>query len=317
MTTANENLRRADVTLAQLASNGGLLSPEQTSTFFDLVVDEPTILNQIRRVDMATSEQRINKIGLGGRLLHGASQTGGQEDNGTNGRYLAKNKRAAPTTSQIVMNTREVIAEMRIPYEVLEDNIEGQNYEQHMMRLMAQRGALDLEELCLFGDKTIDPAVDDFLCLQDGFIKRATAHQVDNAAAGPDDDMITQALLAMPQQYLRYLPQMRAWISQANKIKFQASRIKRNTALGDASVVGNLNLISQGLQIEPAPSLAADGSGTKGLITFPQNLIIGFQRQITLEYDKDIRSREYIIVLTMRIALQVEDSNALVLLKNI
>lgn len=315
MTTANENLQRADVALAQLEANGGLLDAEQTNTFIDLVVDQPTILRQVRQVRMAAPEMKINKIGLSGRLLRAATQTGGQEDNGTNGRYLAKNKRSAPTTSQIEMATKEVIAEVRIPYEVLEDNIEGQSFEAHIMRLIAERAALDLEELALFGDTA--NVADDFLALQNGWIKRAAAHSVDNASGGADDEMITTALLAMPQQYLRYLPQMRAFISQANKIKFQASRIGRQTALGDASVVGNMDLYSQGLKIEESPMMAADGVGNKGLITNPKNLIWGVQRKLTIETDKDIRSREYIIVLTMRIAQQIEDANAVVRLVNI
>ena len=315
MTTANANLQRADIALANLASNGGLLNPEQTETFIDLVVDEPTLLNQVRQVRMAGPEQRINKIGLSGRLLRAATQTGGAQDSGANARYLPANQRSAPTTSQITMTTKEIIAEVRIPYEVLEDNIEGDNLEQHIMRLIAQRAALDLEELSLFGDTA--NATDSFLALHNGYMKRSTAHVVDNASAGPNDALITNALLALPQQYLRYLPQMRAFISQANKIKFQASRIARVGALGDASVVGNLDLYSQGLKIQEAPSLAADGTGKLGLITFPNNLIFGIQRKLTIETDKDIRSREYVIVLTMRVALNIEDTNAVVKLTNI
>lgn len=320
MTTANANLQRADLALSDLSANGGLLSPEQTNTFIDMVVDQPTILKQVREVRMTGPTAKINKIGMSGRMLRAATQTGGANDNGSNDRYLAKAKRSAPTTSQIEMSTKEVIAEIRIPYEVFEDNIEGDNFEMHVMRLIAERAALDLEELALFGDTT--NATDDFLALHNGYMKRATAHVVDNAAAGANDAMITTSLLAMPQQYLRYLPQMRAFISQANKIKFQASRIARQTALGDASVVGNMALVSQGLTIEEAPMLASDtlavgGAGKKGLITNPKNLIFGIQRHLTIETERDIRSREFVIVLTMRIALNVEDSNAVVKLINI
>lgn len=315
MTTNNATIARADIALAQLASNGGLLDAEQTNTFIDMVLDQPTILKQVRQVRMTAPEMKINKIGLSGRLLRAAVQTGGAEDNGTNSRYLPKNQRSAPTTSQIEMATREVIAEVRIPYEVLEDNIEGQALEAHIMRLIAERAALDLEELALFGDTA--NATDSFLALQNGWLKRFTAHIVDNAGGGANDELITDALLAMPQQYLRFLPQMRAFISQANKIKFQASRIARQTALGDASVQGNLDLYSQGLKIEEAPMLAADNVGDKGIFTNPKNLIWGVQRKLTVETDKDIRSREYIIVLTMRVAQQIEDANAGVKLINI
>jgi hypothetical protein len=51
---------------------------------------------------------------------------------------------------------------------------------------------------------------------------------------------------------------------------------------------------------------------TDMLFTFPKNLIFGVQRDIMIETDKDIRSRVLIIVLTMRIALQIEEADAAV-----
>jgi hypothetical protein len=56
---------------------------------------------------------------------------------------------------------------------------------------------------------------------------------------------------------------------------------------------------------------------SKGLYTDPLNLIFGIQRQVSMEFDKDITSRVYIIVLTARIAFQVEETNALVQYQNI
>lgn len=117
--------RKADMALADLTANGGLLLPEQNDTFIRKLIDAPTFLRAVRSHPMNAPEERINKIGFGGRILRAASQTGGQEDNGTNGRYLAKADRSAPTTSQISMATKEIIAEIRLPYEVFEDNIEG------------------------------------------------------------------------------------------------------------------------------------------------------------------------------------------------
>lgn len=316
MTTSNENLQRADIALAQLASNGGLLDPEQANTFIDLVMDEPTLLKEIRQVRMAAPSMKINKIGLAGRVLRAATQVGGAEDNGTNGRYLAKSKRTAPVTSQIQMDTKEVIAEVRIPYEVLEDNIEGDKLEEHILRLIAAQVSLDLEELLLFGDTS---NADEYLALFDGFLKRSSLHIVDNANSGANDTMITNALLAMPQKYLRNLAAMRGYMSIANRIKFQQSRIVRQTAMGDASVTNapDVPLYSGGLIVRPVNTLATDNLGKRGLVTDPRNLIFGIQRKITIETDKDIRSREYVIVLTARVASQIEDTNGVVQLINI
>lgn len=55
----------------------------------------------------------------------------------------------------------------------------------------------------------------------------------------------------------------------------------------------------------------------KGLFCNPLNLIMGVQRDISMEYDKDITARVYIIVVTARVAFQIEEDDAVVLYTNI
>lgn len=314
MTTRNENLMRADLAISDLNTNGGLLQPEQANAFIDLILDQPTILPQCRVVRMGAPSVKINRIGFGSRILRAANQSGGAQDSGANTRYVAAADRAKPTTSQITLTSSEVIAEVRLPYEVLEDNIEGTSIEQHIMRLIAERAALDLEELFLWGDTTSGDA---YLALQDGMLKRATSHIVDNASAGVSPDTFVNALLAMPQKYLKFLPQMKGFISVANTIKYRQKVSQRIGGYGDSAVQSDIPLAAQGLKLEGAPSLAVDNIGATGLVTFPQNLLWGIRRDISVETDKDIRSREYVIVLTMRIGTQIDVADAVVKITNI
>lgn len=316
MTTRNENLLRADIAIGQLDTNGGLLEPQQANAFIDLILDQPTILPQVRVVRMNAPEVKINRIGFGQRILRAAVQAGGANDDGSNDRYVRKADRSAPTTSQIKLNDSEVIAEVRIPYEVLEDNIEGQSLEAHIMRLIAERAALDLEEWALWADTGLAGS-DPFLGLQDGWMKRATSHVADNASAGINPDLFTNAMIALPQKYLRNLPQMRGFVSMANTLKYRSNVSKRWTGYGDSALQQDVPLMAHGLRIEGAPMLAAAQDGTSGLVTFPQNLLWGIRRDITIETDKDIRSREYVIVLTLRAAVQIDDVDAVVKLTNI
>lgn len=315
MTTENkELLKRADIALADLSANGGLLDAEQTEAFLDLIQEQPTILRQIRNVRMNAPERKINKIGFDSRILRAAVQTGGANDGGDNDRYVRKADRAKPSTSQITLATKEVIAEVRLPYEVLEDNIEGQAFESHLMRLIAERAAIDLEELALAGDTA---SADDYLALQDGYLKRITSHVVNNTNAGVSPDMFQAGLLALPQKYHRNLAQLKNWISVANSIKYRSLVSKRATGYGDAMLTTQQPIYAHGVTVEQAPMLAAVGSGNSGILTFPQNLIFGVQRDIRIETDKDIRSREYIIVLTARVALGIETEDAAVKYTNI
>ena len=312
--TNKEVLQRADIALADLSSNGGMLAPEQSNAFLDMVLEQPTILKQVRQVRMAGPERKINKIGFASRILRAASQTGGAEDNGSNSRYVAKADRSKPTTSQITLNTKEVIAEIRLPYEVLEDNIEGASLESHIMRLIAERAAIDLEELVLAGDTASGDA---YLALMDGYLKRMSSNVVNNASAGITPTLFKNGLLAMPQRYHRNLNQMKHFVSVANTIKYRDVVANRGTGYGDSMLTGTQPIYAYGVAVEQAPMLAAVGSGNQGLFTFPQNLLFGIQRDIRVETDKDIRSREYIIVLTCRVATQIEDEAATVKYTNI
>ena len=311
MASNQELARRADLVLADLNSNGGLLAPEQANTFIDMVMEEPTVLRQVRQERMNAPEKKINKIGFGSRILKAAPQgsTPFQQDNAINNRYLAAADRSKPTTSQITLQTKEVMAEVRLPYEVLEDNIEGQSFESHVMRLIAGRVAIDMEEYGLYADTASGDAL---LALQDGWLKRMTSHVVNNASAGVSPTMFQSGMLAMPQKYLRNIAQMKHIVSVANTIKYRGKVAERSTGYGDSMLTGSAPIYALGVQVEAAPMLAAQGTGNNGIFTYPQNLIFGIQRQIQVETDKDIRSREIIIVLTARVALQIEDEDATV-----
>lgn len=313
-TSASTLVSRADVALADLATNGGLLSPEQANQFIDFIYDEPTILKQARFIRMTGPQRKINRMGFGSRILRAARQTGSELDAGGNDRAVRAADRSAPTTSQIELNTSEVIAEVRIPYEVLEDNIEGESFEAHILRAIAQRTAIDLEELALWADTD---STDDYLALQNGWMKRASVHVLDNLDAGVSPDTFANALLQLPSKYLRNLPQMKAFISLANRIRYQQNVSKRQTGYGDAAVQSNIPLQAHGLTIEGAGMLDVHADGDQGLVTIPQNLIWGIQREITIESEKNIRTREYIIVVTARVALQVDDTAAIVRLDNL
>lgn len=309
-------LQRADLALADLSSNGGLLDAEQTNAFLDIIQESPTILKQVRFIRMTAPQRKINKIGFNSRILRAASQTGGANDDGSNDRYVRKADRAKPTTSQIQLSTEEVIAEVRLPYEVLEDNIEGQSMDAHIMRLIGERVAIDLEELALAGDTSLS-ATDAFLGLQDGYLKRITSHVVDNVSAGPTPALFDAGMLALPQKYHRSLPQMKHFISVANRIKYRSNVAKRATGYGDSALTQDIALFAAGVPIEAAPMLAATSNGTKGILTIPNNLIFGVQREVRVETDKDIRSREYIVVVTARVATQIEEEDAAVKYINI
>lgn len=303
-------IKKADLALADLAANGGLLLPEQTDQFIQTLINAPTIINTARVVTMNAPQKKINKIGFGSRILRPA----------TSATALADNQRAKPDLGQISLNTKEVIAEIHLPYDVLEDNIAGGNISAAMggsagglqdilVNLLGQRAALDLEELAILGDTT---SADAYLALCDGFLKRASNHVVDAAGASISKDIFKAAIKAMPDKYLRNRSELNFFTSVDAETEYRDTVANRVTGLGDAALVSANALAAFGSNIVAAPLMP----NTNGIYTNPNNLIFGIQRNINIEYDKDIRARKFIVVLTARVDFQIEEADAAVKIIN-
>jgi hypothetical protein len=309
-------IQKATITVGDLDTNGGALNAEQANRFIRTLIQEPTILRQVRTVEMSASVRNINKIVFSSAILRpGVSNTA-----------LTESDRSAPVTSQIVLTTDEVIAEVRLPYDVIEDNIERGSIGQHreggapgagggfidtILQLIAERAALDLENLALNGDTTLSG----LLGLQDGYIELMEdgGNISDAAGATVSKEVFKDAMKVMPDQYLRNRAALRHYVSQDQETEYRDTVANRSTAVGDSALQGFPGVFAFGVPVE-AVSLMPE---SKGIFTNPLNLLWGIQRNILLEWDKDITARVLIIVLTARVAIQIEETDAGVVYNNI
>lgn len=312
-----EKLQKADMLLADL-SNGGLLAVEQANTFIRNLIDQPTILRQMRTVTMNNPSMELNKIGFGKRILRAATEAtaladaavdGTSFDPSTSGEYRA---RAKPQTSKVTLNTKEVIAEVRISYSALEDSIERGNLEQTILALIAERAALDLEELIISGDTSLNTA-DPYLDMMDGVLKLASAHTVDADGAAISPIVFNNALKALPTKYRRNRAAMRFFTSMDVEQDYRLALSTRGTALGDAIVTGQQPVPVFGVGLQGVALMP----NSNVLFTDPKNLIFGIQRNIRIESEKLISEREVKIVLTARVAVAIEETDAVVKVTNL
>lgn len=310
MTQNAEIIRKADMALADLAT-AGLLNDEQTDRFVRKLMDSPTLLNSSRVVAMNAPKRKINKIGFGSRILRKA----------TSGVALDAADRVKPDLGQVVLDTDEVIAEIRLPYDVIEDNIERGNVSgamqagagglhQTIVDMIAERAALDLEELGLRGDTA---SGDTYLAMTDGWLKRVTSNIVNASGATISKDILKAGVKAMPDKYLRNRAALRQFFSVDNETELRDLYSNRQTALGDNSLQQAAPLYMHGSQVTAVPLMPS----ARGLFTDPKNLIFGIWRNVQIEYDKDITSRTFIIVLTARVGFQIEEEEAAVAYSNI
>jgi hypothetical protein len=295
-------VEKADLAVSNLSTDGGYLNPIQANTFIRMVQEQPTILNDVRMVPMNGPRMEINTIGFTSRILKAAPASG---------TALGASDRSAPTTDKIELLTTEIMAEVHLPYDVLEDNIERGNLEDTIMALVAERTSLDLEELIISGDT--EAGADAYLRLKDGIVKQSTSHVVDytdNPVETIDKSVFKAGIKAMPNKYMRNRPAMRFYVSPDVETEYADSLAGRLTALGDTRVETDYRagLSPYGVPIKAAALMPDD----KYIFTYPQNLIVGMQRQIMIETDRDIRTRMIIIVLTLRLDIKFETEDAVV-----
>lgn len=296
-------VEKAMITVADLISDGGYLNPEQANRFLRDVQDAPTLLNDVRFVRMNAPVRIIENVGFGSRILKAAPASG---------TALGSADRSKPTTGKITLTTKEVIAEIRLPYDVLEDNIERDNFEASLMSMIAERVALDLGELMVLGD---DTSLDTYLALFDGALQMATSHTAsiagDNSAVGKN--IFKQAILEMPTKYLKNRNAMNFYISPDNETEYRDITADRQTGYGDNTLQGHKPVMVFGVDVKHDIHVPDN----KMIFVDPKNLILGVQRQIMMESERLISERVIKFVVTLRIAIATETEDALVVITGI
>jgi len=185
-------IRKAAIETGSLSS--GLLNPEQAQKFIQQTF-EATNLNKLIRHEMRTAKTgEIDKIGIARRILRKKTEN---HDDGY---------RAGVETSQIEYATTAVRLPWEITEETLRENIEGQHLEQIITDLMTTQLGVDLEDLYLNGDESIESTNTDydFLKINDGWIKQISngGHVYD--ASGENNmslDLFYKTLKTLPNKY--------------------------------------------------------------------------------------------------------------------
>jgi HK97 family phage major capsid protein len=312
-TKAKDLLRKADMALSDLAT-GGLMNPEQSDSFIRILTQDTALLDDVRMMSMARPKMTVNKLDLATRALRVANQglitspLAGEE--GT--RALARADRTKITTSKVELDTYEVIAEVNLPYEVLEDNIEGGTIDQTRFQAtvldkLAERIRIDIEDVMLNGDTNSGDA---FLAERDGVLKQAVSHIVNNGGAALDAVTFNEMIQTLPDKFKRVINRYKFYVSHNKRLQYMMQVAQRQTGLGDAVLIGGdgTNFAPFGTPLKGAASMPSNSA----LMLDPTNILFGVQRNMRMEFDRDTRERVLIIVFTMRFDFKLEQEDMVV-----
>jgi hypothetical protein len=296
---------------------GGILAPEQARRFIDYVWDATVLAKDGRRVTMRANTIELEKVNVGERVIRAAAQADPTFQN------------AGATFTKVELTTKKIRLDWEVSTEALEDNIEGGALEDHLVRLMTNAFANDIEDLAINGDGTTGA----FLSIMEGFVHKSTttgdAHEALVTVANNEwtTDVMQQIITAMPRKYR----------ALKNNLKFYAGTdafqgiVKNNGTLADAiaeafvdrgpgtaanrqayldgqaqTFGGARTTRVLGVEVQEVPYYPAGYVD----LTFPQNRVWGFQRDITVnrQYVPKKDTIEYTVFI--RFGLQWEELDA-------
>lgn len=295
-------LAKADLALADLTSSGGLLQPAQAAKFMRIMIKSSRVLGMTTVVPMRSPKQLIEKIKFGSRILRA----------GTEATALAVGDRAKPDLSKVELNAQLFKAEVRLDNEVLEDNIERAELRQTIMQMMAERIALDTEEVVVSGD---DTSTDPFLAKFDGILIQATSHVVDAAGATISKTILKNMMRAMPSEFLRDKRALKFLTSVNAEIAYRDGLADRATQAGDKYLEQDVPAVYNGIGVVDVPLFPEASGGadqTQIILTDPKNVNVGIWRNIRVETDKLVSEGVLIIVATLRMDMKYAHEDAVV-----
>jgi hypothetical protein len=257
----------------------------------------------------------------------------------TEGDNTASN--AAVTFSKISLTTKKLRLDWELSTESLEDNIEGPDLEDHIARMMATQAGNDIEDVLLNGNTSLSS--DALYKAFDGVVKKSKAngHVVDAAGAGLSRAVFNSALKALPRKYKQRRTDLR-FLSGSNLIQDYlystsqniqnvnpqdiASGIIRGEVAPVSGPAGYVAPYAFGIPIVEVPLLPetqtgdyANATGSHGDVhlTFPNNVVIGVKRDVTVYRFFWPRKDSIEYTMYTRVGVQIEQADAWVVVKNV
>ncbi len=330
---SNEDILQKVITTSSIAGGTGpgegFLSIEQADHFIDHVWDAAVLWKEAEKRKMNSNTAEWQTARVGARIVRKATEA---VDTGEN---------AEASFTKVSLTTTKLRLDWEISAESLEDNIEGDDLDNHLLRLFSNQLAQDLEDLSINGDTTNTgvPLLSSF----DGWHKQALAQgHVRAAATGTGNGQLSrahfnQAIRALPAKYARNksdvkfyasTPLVQDYLFSQSESGIVPNEIIMGTLRQSPTPTGPAGYSTTfpfGYELKEVPMFdtefnelnAGTGSGVNDSTSYleftnPRNRIVGLQRQIQIhnEYVAKKDAIEYTVYVRFGVAWQNTDAVA-------
>ncbi len=300
MSSNRSILEKADLAIADLTAGGGVLKPKAAQRFLRLLIKQSVLMQWVTALPMSAPEQSFPRIKFTDRVL--------RPDTGA---PLPLAERSRPDISSVTLQSKRFKAEVWLPDDVLEDNLEEGQLRQTIMNLLTEKIAADMEDVVINGDTA---SADPTLAQLDGVLKQAVSHVVDAAGAPLSKSLLTDMLKSLPSEYVKIRKQMRFLTSVDAEIDYRDTLADRETGLGDAYLEGEKPVMVSGIRLTPVPlfpeNLGAASDQTNVLLTPPKNIYVGLRKKVKLETQRDVSEGVLKVVARMGFDVRYADEDA-------
>lgn len=301
----------------------GFLTKKQADKFIDYAWDASVLAKESETRKMTAPEEEWTTVAVGARIARSAVEA------------VDTGKNAHPSFSKVSIRTSKVRLDWELSTESLEDNVEGQDLDEHLARLFANQFGQDMEDLAINGDvDSTDPLLKTF----DGWHKQAlnggrvVTHDGSDGLSRAD---FHKALTNLPRKAMTRRGDLRFYaspqllqdylyqIGDYAAMPWQVAQPANERPAGPEGLAGDTVATPFGVNLREVPMFATDfneynsktgatlGDETSYIVlTAPKNRVWGVQREIKLfrEYNIKKDTIEYTMFFRVGIAWQNLDN---------
>ncbi|MCK5744276.1 MAG: phage major capsid protein [Caldisericia bacterium] len=230
MITNEELLSKSAVTSSTFATRIGL-STEDADRFIDYIIDASFLKDNARVERMKSNTKKLVRLGIGEEVLRPGTYGTGQENS------------VSVTTEQITLTSKTMKAVVPIADDAMMDNIEGDAFADHLMRMVANQIGNQLEYAYLMGEDTEDETKNHIWEQVNGWYPRAITggHVVDCTTFDDrniDEGKLSRAIKTLNSKYRGSRENLRFIMSDDLYQDFVEVIGNRTTPLGDDAITG-------------------------------------------------------------------------------